>query len=322
MPFLAPICFSLFLTGQVKPATPKFIGPKKRAVVAAMEVKVQGVSTTAPTPSGSATVVTLDIQQPTEFGLGLSDMLVTALTESGRFLVFERQNLADVLKEQAFAATPETTAKAGKMVGAQVLVRGAVTEFTFKKSGSGVESSAGSLGSFSSTRGSSKVAIDLKVIDVETSQVLYSVRGIGEASSKNESFQIHSGDLKFGNTSFENSPLAAAVRAAIKNGVKEICRKIDATPWVGKVLDTSGSQIFVNAGATSGIVVGDRFELRLPGRLLVDPDSKEVLGATDGEVIGQCKVLSVKPGFSVAEMIGAAVATKECVVYFVPRRSS
>ena len=62
---------------------------KVRVFVAPVEVKVQGVAQTTPTPSGSVVTVTLDIQQPTEFGTGLTEVLTTSLVESQRFQVYE-----------------------------------------------------------------------------------------------------------------------------------------------------------------------------------------------------------------------------------------
>src|SRR5437588_3504311 len=187
-------------TADQPPLKPYF-GPLKRAAVT-MEVKVQGVTTTAPTSSGTTTVVTIDIQQPTEFGTGLSDMLTTALVASKRFVVMERLNLEEVNKERALGQgaefNPATALKGGKLMAAQVIVRGAVTEFSLKRSGSAAGGILGDAVAFSRAKAEAKIAIDLKLIDVATGQVIDSVRAEGKAVSQGQSFSITKEKLKLG----------------------------------------------------------------------------------------------------------------------------
>lgn len=74
-------------------------------------------------------------------GDGMADMLATALFHTNRFIVLERQTLADVLKEQDLAAAGRikkgTEAPIGEIEGAELLVTGAVTEFEPGQSGIG-----------------------------------------------------------------------------------------------------------------------------------------------------------------------------------------
>jgi Sec-independent protein translocase protein TatA len=118
--------------GESEIKLPPWTGPKKRLGVMDMEVKIMATTTMEPTPTGGATSTTaISIAPPTDFGTGLAEMLTTSLIDSGRFIVLERKALADIQAEQQLAASgavdPTSAAGAGKLLGAQALIRGAVT---------------------------------------------------------------------------------------------------------------------------------------------------------------------------------------------------
>ena len=70
-------------------------------------------------------------------GSGLSDMLVTSLVESKKFIVIERAELANIMKEQGLgmsgAVTPQSAAKVGQLLGVELIITGSVSEFGTKK---------------------------------------------------------------------------------------------------------------------------------------------------------------------------------------------
>jgi len=306
-----------------------FKGPKLRAIVTGMDVKVQGVVTSAPTPSGTTTVVTLDIQQPTEFGTGLTDMLVTALSQCGRFTLLDRQNLDDIQKEKALAQgadfDPKTAVKANRLLGAQIIVRGAVTELKVKKSGSNANGAIGETVDFSQARSEAIVGIDLKIVDAATAEVLASVRAEGKSVAKAQSFNLNAGDIKIGASVFENSVLGQAVRSAIEDAVGKIVK--DSTPvvWEGRVATVSGKddslKIYVNAGVDSGLKVGDVLEVFRAGEEIIDPETQASLGFTQGERVGSIRIVELQKKFSVAVMVDGSGFAKEDVVHFLAAKA-
>jgi curli biogenesis system outer membrane secretion channel CsgG len=123
-----------------------------------------------------------------EIGDGMADMLATALFNTNRFIVLERQTLQDVLAEQDLGASGRvrrgTAAPIGRIEGAELLVTGAVTEFEPGSSGVGGVLGA-KLGSvvtgILSAINKSHVAIDIRIIDTTTSRIVAatSVEGKG-----------------------------------------------------------------------------------------------------------------------------------------------
>jgi len=67
----------------------------------------------------------------------LTEMIITELMKTNRFIVVERGSLNEVLSEQDLGDSgrvrQETAARIGEVLGAQVLLKGAITEFIEKK---------------------------------------------------------------------------------------------------------------------------------------------------------------------------------------------
>ena len=80
-------------------------------------------------------------------GEGMSEMLVTELFRSGHFIVVERAALDSVISEQALGQTGLVqggmASTVGRMLGAQLLIKGVVSEFDEKQSSQDGSSVAG-----------------------------------------------------------------------------------------------------------------------------------------------------------------------------------
>ncbi|HWR96972.1 MAG TPA: CsgG/HfaB family protein, partial [Candidatus Methanoperedens sp.] len=126
-----------------------------------------------------------------EIGDGMATMLTTALVNSGRFLVLERDLLDEVLREQDLGASgrvrAQTAAPIGEIEGAELLVIGAVTGFEPEKMGIGggivglgtligtaiLHESNRNIPIAAAAYKESYVSIDVRAIDAVTSRVLF-----------------------------------------------------------------------------------------------------------------------------------------------------
>ncbi len=132
-----------------------------------------------------------------DVGLKLNTMLTTALQNTGRFVLLERQNFGDIRSEQDLASEGQTTAqsgaKKGSVLGAQIMVRCAITEFvddSVKEGGvGGVRIGGVNLGG-GSTRKKAKVTVDVKMFDVATSVHVDSEREFGQQGKRDRCFRI------------------------------------------------------------------------------------------------------------------------------------
>lgn len=122
-------------------------------------------------------------------------IVVSHLQRSGRFQVMDRDNLSEIKQEAGF------NKKANQIKGARYVVTGDVTAFGRKVTGD--QQLFGILG-----RGKEQVAyakVDLNVVDVTTSEVVYSASGAGEYSLSNREV------IGFGGTASYDSTLNGKV---------------------------------------------------------------------------------------------------------------
>jgi curli biogenesis system outer membrane secretion channel CsgG len=241
-----------------------------------------------------------------QLGEGMAEMLATELFRSGQFIVLERTAMDDILREQELGQSglvrAETATRTGQMLGAQVIVRGAVTEFSDAASGYGGDFAYDHLGLGGKVE-KAHVGIDLRLIDAGTGQVIASHHVAREAQSMGGKINYNNRDLQIGAAGFRKTPLGTATRAAIAEAVAFISRsaQVDSpgTPGGLKIIKFDGRKIYINGGLNRGIAVGDRYSVYSEGEALIDPDTGMQLGSTD-EVIGAIEIAEVKEKYAIA----------------------
>lgn len=239
-----------------------------------------------------------------EGGAGFVEMLTNALHESDKFVVLDRAALWQVLDEQDFAASDRSatalqTAMTGKVLPAQLLIIGAITEWA---EGSTNSSGGGfSIGGFrlGGSKASARMGIVVRILDSSTGEVLesVSVEGEGKASSLNSGACY--GDTCVGGDSAASETWAEVTEDVIKKAVDEIVDRTRDIPFQGKLIRVDGDTIYANAGARNGTESGDVFSVYSLGQELIDPDTGESLGA-DMSKVGSIKMVSVQEKFSKA----------------------
>jgi curli biogenesis system outer membrane secretion channel CsgG len=176
----------------------------------------------------------------TEIGDGMADQLVTALFNTNRFIVLERETLSDVLSEQDLGASgrirKDTAAPIGEIEGAELLVVGAVTVFEGAASGAGGGVGGfgkGILGGIMGGYKKAHMAIDLRIIDTRTSRIVAATSVEGEATDVNLGGLVAgwggSGALAGGLGGWKNTPTEKALRICIKEAVQFVVSKTPQT---------------------------------------------------------------------------------------------
>ncbi|CNI29935.1 CsgG/HfaB family protein [Yersinia pekkanenii] len=138
-------------------------------------------------------------------------ILVTHLQQTGRFNVLERTNMEELKAEAAIAG------KSQQLQGAMYVVTGDVTEFGRKETGD--RQLFGILG-----RGKSQVAyakVNLNIVNVNTSEVVFSAQGAGEYELSNREVIGFGGAASYDST-LNGKVLDLAIREAVNNLVAGI----------------------------------------------------------------------------------------------------
>lgn len=143
-------------------------------------------------------------------------ILITHLQQTGRFNVLDRDNLQALKVEAGLKGQTQT------LKGAQYVVTGDVTEFGRKEVGD--HQAFGILG-----RGKSQIAyakVSLNVVNVQTSEVVYSAQGAGEYKLSNREV------IGFGGTASYDSTLNGKVLdLAIREAVNHLVSGIESSAW-------------------------------------------------------------------------------------------
>lgn len=202
---------------------PPYSGPKARVAVADFDVK-----------AAKATG---------EIGSGLREMLITALLNSNRFSVLERQALAAVMQEQELSASGAAQAGAGgpqrgKIKTADLIVTAAVTEFEPQASGGSAGiGGGGGVGSgilgglLGAALNKAHMALDIRIVDTSSSEVLAATRIQGQASDVAGGLMVGffgSWALGGGLSAYANTPMEKAIRICIIEAVRYISQTIPA----------------------------------------------------------------------------------------------
>ena len=143
-------------------------------------------------------------------------ILVSHLQQTNRFIVLDRENMGEIRQEAEFSKRQQS------IQGARYVITGDVSEFGRKEVGD--HQLFGILG-----RGKQQVAyakVTLNVVDVGTSQVVYSANGAGEYSLSNREI------IGFGGTASYDSTLNGKVLdLAIRQAVDALVAGIESGAW-------------------------------------------------------------------------------------------
>lgn len=272
---------------------------------------------------GVQTTTTIALPAPAEFARGLTEMLGTVLVKTGRFVVLERAAMQQIDQEQALAAagktTKETGAQSGAILGAQVMITGDITGFSYAKSSIGGKMANVLKGvTISSERVTAEVIIDLRLVDPTTSELIYSAKGEGKASQTGLATDLTREDKTWSAGGSMSTPLGQASRDALAGAVKALMVGMPKIAWTGRVVDVRDGVVYVNATAADGMKPGLELLVFERQPALVDPETGKSLGAPERQV-GTVVIDDVLEKFSTAKITkGDGVARGHVLRFTAP----
>ena len=290
--------------------------PGKKAE-AALDNEATGVSgEEKPPPEGvyegpkkiiAATKFKSTVGAQPDCGEATGAMLSEALMATGRFIVVERAEVADITGEQDMGVegriTQATAAKFGNMLGASVLVMGTVTQFEEQAAGKagGIGLPVPGIGSVSlgGNKMTAFVKVNLRLVDTETGKILSTHNADGTASGKGKGLGLGIKGISAQGSTSVQTPIGQALQDAIDQAVAHISKTMEGVPFFAKVADVSGSEIIINAGSNRNMKEG----MVLTGYKIVkeikDPDTGLVIAVTE-EATGKVKIDRVDEKISYA----------------------
>lgn len=150
-------------------------------------------------------------------GAGMADMLTDSLFNTNKFIVVERDRLGAITAEQDLADTgrfkQDTMAPKGELEGAQLLIRGSVTQFEPKCSGGSI---------LIASTSEACIAINLRIVDVKTGRVVNATTVEATSANNGVGLLFTRTTLPIGLGAYSNTPMEKAIRQAIEKAVNHI----------------------------------------------------------------------------------------------------
>lgn len=266
-----------------------------------------------------------------DVGKGVSDLLVNQLVKSGNYIVLERQAIDKVIGEQNFSnsyrADPATAAKIGRLLGADDIILGSITQFgrddkTQSLGGGafGGLSRKYGLGGIQRRKAKANVGLSARIVDVNTGQILAVAEGHGESTRSGESLLGAGGGGGAGggagydmsSSNFANTILGEAVHQAVENLAQQLSQDAGQLPAErrevsGLVADASGNPIVLNVGSQAGVRVGDTLGIYRKVRDIKDPATGKVIRTIENK-IGEVKITDVDALSAEGQFTGSSPA--------------
>ena len=231
-----------------------------------------------------------------KLGYGLAEMFTTELLDTGRFTVLERERinglLDEIMRQGRNLFRPEGRVEQGRLKNTRYLISGAVTDFTVTGDLSGW---FGVKQAKAKGRGSvARVALNVKVIDVESGEIITSVQKDAKASSGFFGAEINYKKMSFGGEAFFQSPLGRATRSAMRKTLKRILKELPREYWQPRIAEAGPDEVVINGGENVNLKEGVHFSVRDKGRDITDPITGNIIETVPGKVIGHVQVTEVK----------------------------
>jgi len=233
-------------------------------------------------------------------------------------VVLERQQMQAVIAEQdlntAGRVNKETGAAQGHIIGAQAMISGDITGYSYtQQSLGGSAFNVIKNTKVGASRVSASVTIDLRLIDAATGEVLASAKGNGSANSTGVAADLIKEDQQVTASGTWSTPLGQASRTAITKVVEHLVAEMPKPRWSAKVVEVRDGVVYLNAGTDGGVLPGVVLEVYEVQEPLIDPDTGKNLGAPD-KLLGEIQIETVQAGFSTARVVSGAGFARNNVV--------
>jgi hypothetical protein len=226
-----------------------------------------------------------------ESPMGGDDLAITATEEFRRELNKSREFIIDPEAETLFGNSKEIYAGGGiklaqlarkaKMSGVNIVIFGRIKEAR-------VRQKSDEIGFVRKIKSLAETVVEIKVYDVLSNKELFSETLDGDISDDN--LRFYKADSE-DNLSYRQDLLRYSVKVAVRKIVPRVVRIGSKLDWLGRVAKIIGTRIYVNAGRTSGLNLGDILKVVTEGQEIFDPESGAMIGMSQGEVKGTLEVV-------------------------------
>ena len=226
-----------------------------------------------------------------ESPLGGPDLAVVATEEFRKEINRSREFILDTEAENIFGNSKEIYAGGGvklvqlarkaKMSGVNIVIFGRIKEAR-------VRQKSDEIGFVRKVKSLAETYVEVKAYDVLSNKELFTETLDGNISDDNlKYFQSESEE----NLAYRQDLLRYSVKVAVRKVIPKVIKIGSRLDWMGRVAKIIGTRIYINAGRSSGINLGDILKVITEGQEVFDPESGAMIGISQGEVKGTLEVV-------------------------------
>lgn len=253
----------------------------------------------------------------------LSTMILSAIAQTQKFKVIEREQMGTLVKEQALGRSGMTTSrnrgKIGGFEGADYLIYGSITALSARKKTDfgttmllgGLTKDKNGAGGQTCYSGEVSLSLDIKITDRETGQIRY-VKRLDEIQ-------------KSGTICGTGVPESNAV-VLFRSAADKVATGLVTTVFPIKVADVSADGTITLNYGEGAVKIGDKLTIFVPGKVILDPDNGQPMGNSETR-LGLVQITDVQSRLSKAKAISgfasqpevksvARIATVEDLAFF------
>ncbi|MBI5528152.1 MAG: hypothetical protein HY897_17610 [Deltaproteobacteria bacterium] len=216
----------------------------------ASNVVAEATAGACPGPKPRVAVLDFDAEMPNKAQLeeakmdvsrGVAEALMTELNKNGCYKILERKKIDQIVSEiklgQSEYFDKSTTVKKGKLMGAEFLFAGAITEFDPAIGGASLSARIPGIGGIEASVTYSYVGMQIRMLNAETGEVVKSVRADGRIANVAAGASFAWTGMKLGGSAFAKTPLGDAYKQALSAGVQAM------TGWMGGAVPVPGAAV-------------------------------------------------------------------------------
>jgi curli biogenesis system outer membrane secretion channel CsgG len=237
-------------------------------------------------------------------GEAAADELTTQLVRTNAFSVIERRAIQSLLDEQALgrsgAVDASTAARLGRLLGAQFVLLGSITQFSIEQRSAGV----GRIG-VAASYSQAESALDVRVVDVGTGEIRTVAEGKGTRRFGGAQYR----DINL-QRQFDAGIAQEALRPAVEDAIEQILKQREAmaaapaAPFAS-VVGLRDADIYIDRGENAGLRAGQRLAVFRVVDRIRDAQGNVLDEVTDE--VGELEVVRVLSQSAIARVVRGEV---------------
>jgi curli biogenesis system outer membrane secretion channel CsgG len=219
-----------------------------------------------------------------DLGVVATEELRSELARTGEFVI-------DPMAARSFGNSKEIYAGGGsklvqlsrqaRIQGINLVIFGRIIEAR-------VRENTDEIGLVRKTKSYTESQIELRIFDIGSNREIFveTLRGYADDST----FRLFSADRET-QLQYRRDLMRYGVRVAMRRAVPSILEVATKLDWIGRVAKIVGNRIYINAGRSSGINIGDILRVMTEGSEIYDPETGALIGTAKGEVKGTLEII-------------------------------